>query len=538
MTSRRPPATATNAVANNDYPTPNYTLDDEQLLAISSSLVLDSPADMQPQRTSNLDDVPEEDGSTTEGANSTGSGPYGNPSAANSSSTFHQGQGGGSGTSTPTIPPQIIAPGPGHQPSSSSSSTSSSRARKAPSVRTLGRPSNDHLQPGSSGGGGGSGTVRRTASSASSKAGRSSSSAHHQLNRYRSTPRLPHDKDIAPAPATGMYWSKAPVWGTLPSRTLRAHTATLIDNTAWILGGSDDKDISKDIYCFDTETLQWTHPDTLGEAPPPCRAHTATLIDKKIVMYGGGIGSIYYDAVYILDTTTRTWTRPHILDGPQPTGRRAHTAVYYKNKVWVFGGGNGLMALNDVWTLDLGPGQNGYPDSDGKRGLRWEEQHTTGKKPGPRGYHSASLKGNTMVVVGGSDGKECFTDIWLLNLDTLAWTICKPQPQQPLYKRLSHSATQVGSYLFLIAGHNGQEYCSEILFLNLVSLQFEPRIIYGKPPSIRGNHATVLADSRIFLFGGFNGQMSFDDVHILDLAAGAYLPQVTEFEINAIGNGL
>jgi hypothetical protein len=33
--------------------------------------------------------------------------------------------------------------------------------------------------------------------------------------------------------------------------------------------------------------------------------------------------------------------------------RRTHTTVLYQNNI-VFGGGNGLQALNDVWTLDVG----------------------------------------------------------------------------------------------------------------------------------------------------------------------------------------
>jgi hypothetical protein len=67
-----------------------------------------------------------------------------------------------------------------------------------------------------------------------------------------------------------------------------------------------------------------------------------------------------------------------------------------------------------------------------------------------------------------------------------------------------------------------------------VSLQYEPRLVLGKPPSTRGYHATILADSRLFVFGGFNGHIAFDDVYILDLAAGAYLPQVTSFTMEAI----
>ena len=131
-------------------------------------------------------------------------------------------------------------------------------------------------------------------------------------------------------------------------------------------------------------------------------------------------------------------------------------------------------------------------------------------------------------------------------LDTLVWSLAKQQ--QNSYRRLAHTSTQVGSYIFIVGGHNAVEYVSDLLMYNLgkiffnscifyysypsppqVSLQYESRLILGKPPSNRGYHASILADSRIFIFGGFNGQIAFDDVYILDLAAGAYLPQVTSF---------
>lgn len=88
----------------------------------------------------------------------------------------------------------------------------------------------------------------------------------------------------------------------------------------------------------------------------------------------------------------------------------------------------------------------------------------------------------------------------------------------------------------------------------LVTTQWEPRDIRGKPPTPRGYHCTILTDSRIFLFGGYDGSRVFDEVcfssfssflkmssyikrrvkqvHILDLAASAYLPQITEFRLD------
>ncbi|EIW56695.1 galactose oxidase [Trametes versicolor FP-101664 SS1] len=324
-----------------------------------------------------------------------------------------------------------------------------------------------------------------------------------------------------------MHWSCAPVYGHMPLHGLRAHSITLIDSMAWLFGGCDDKTCWKDVFCFNTETMQWTHPNVTGVVPKPCRAHTATLVDRKLFVFGGGESADYYNDVYVLDTVMRTWYHPldsSIAEAERPCvfppPRRAHTSVLYKNKLWIFGGGNGSMALNDVWTLDL---------SGGIDNLRWEQMETRGKKPLPRGYHTANLIGNVMVIVGGSDGRECFSDIWCLNLDTLLWSLVKLGEN---HKRLSHSATQVGSYLFICGGHDGANFMQDLLLFNLVSLQYEPRQIAGKCPSARGYHAACLADSRLFIFGGFNGNEVFEDVHVLDLAGAAYLPQVTSFRID------
>jgi hypothetical protein len=70
------------------------------------------------------------------------------------------------------------------------------------------------------------------------------------LPRFRAIPHLPNMVNIEPAPPPVMYWSKAPVWGTLPTHGFRAHTVTLADNVAWIFGGCDEKGCFKDMWCF------------------------------------------------------------------------------------------------------------------------------------------------------------------------------------------------------------------------------------------------------------------------------------------------
>ncbi|CAK5270956.1 unnamed protein product [Mycena citricolor] len=407
-------------------------------------------------------------------------------------------------------------------------SPNSRGSRKAPSVRTLGRTnsggesspvlrSNSKLSS-STPGSASSSTTNLKESSVSLKSKGSSGT----LRKPRSSAKLQQQQEPEPdapsAPSTSLYWSKAPSFGAMPTRIMRAHTVTLVETTqAWLFGGCDDKECSTDVFLFDVDTLHWSRVDTIGDRPPPSRAHTTTAVDRKLVVFGGGQGSTYSDAVYVFDTVTRRWSRP-MITGPRPPPRRAHTSVYYRGKIYVFGGGNGMTALNDVWTLDV--------TNTGR--MEWQEVQTGGRKPGHRGYHTANLVGNIMIVVGGSDGRDCFNDIWCLNLDTLQWSNL---PLDTAHRRLSHTSTQIGSYLFIIGGHDGSQYRRDLLLFNLVTLAYEPGTALGRAPGPRGYHVSLVSDSRLFLFGGFSGSAPFDEVYILDLAAAAYLPQVTQFDI-------
>lgn len=309
--------------------------------------------------------------------------------------------------------------------------------------------------------------------------------------------------------------------GMLPTRHLRAHSMTLVDSTIWIFGGTDDSDSRDDVYTLDTETFVWGKPKASGDLPPPSRAHTATLVQNRyIFIVGGGQDFVYYNTLYIFDTLTYKWICPDI-PGDKPIPRRAHTACLHNGRLFIFGGGNGTVALNDVWAMDVT-----VPFDK----LKWEQiKPREGMPvPRPRGYHTSNLVGNVMVIIGGSDGRDCYDDIWVMDLDTGLWKEVKTDER---YSCMFHSSTQVGSYLFVLGGHNSHSFVSELVLFNLVTLQYESRQCAGRTFPARGYHGAVLADSRLIVTGGFDGEIVYDDVSILDLAALAYLPQVTRFGI-------
>lgn len=94
------------------------------------------------------------------------------------------------------------------------------------------------------------------------------------------------------------------------------------------------------------------------------------------------------------------------------------------------------------------------------------------------------MVGSKLIIYGGSDGTECFQDVWIFDVDTEIWkavpvgvapaavaaaaaAAAGGQAPPKNYPRLSHTATIVGSYLFVVGGHDGLEYSSDVLSLNL-----------------------------------------------------------------------
>lgn len=156
-----------------------------------------------------------------------------------------------------------------------------------------------------------------------------------------------------------------------------------------------------------------------------------------------------------------------------PSPRRAHTTCSWNSNIIVVGGGDGARALADVHCLDL---------ADPSRPV-WSQLEPSGTAPIARGYHTSNLVKDKLIVYGGSDGHECFSDVFVLDLGkrkrkesqrsqwlTIYVLVANKWSQVDVDRaipRLAHTATQVGSYIFVIGGHDGNRYSNDILLLNL-----------------------------------------------------------------------
>jgi hypothetical protein len=114
---------------------------------------------------------------------------------------------------------------------------------------------------------------------------------------------------------------------------------------------------------------------------------------------------------------TLVWTMPNI-KGDKPPKRRAHSACYWNDRVIIIGGGDGVLALDDVYMLNV---------SDPNQ-LEWELLEIANSPPIARGYHTCTIVKDKIVLIGGSDGHDCFSDIYILDLgNEKLCNLCKIQ---------------------------------------------------------------------------------------------------------------
>ena len=85
----------------------------------------------------------------------------------------------------------------------------------------------------------------------------------------------------------------------------------------------------------------------------------------------------------------------------------------------------------------------------------------------------------------------------------------------------SHSASTVGSSLFVFGGNDAKNNLSELKVMNFdasgETLHWTKKPCSGTAPSARGYHTATAFDSRIFIIGGYDGTRCFGDTHVLDL---------------------
>lgn len=109
-------------------------------------------------------------------------------------------------------------------------------------------------------------------------------------------------------------------------------------------GGFNEKYLN-DCFIYDTATNTWAEVKTDPKDEPTVRerATLAPYAGDKLILFGGYYCSSdmevekYFQDTYVLNLSLTKWVIP-IIEGEAPQARSAHTANFWKEKMYVFGG--------------------------------------------------------------------------------------------------------------------------------------------------------------------------------------------------------
>lgn len=147
------------------------------------------------------------------------------------------------------------------------------------------------------------------------------------------------------SPPGDFTWSRKKKAGKGPS-SRRGHSATAVrqdgEDFIVLIGGIDGRSALGDTHILHCATLSWL-PEKVRQANAqnfgPRSGHTATLVGDSLYVLGGMDDSgVHYSELSVLDTVNWRWTIGVTTTGVSPPGLCGHSATTIGQRIFVIGG--------------------------------------------------------------------------------------------------------------------------------------------------------------------------------------------------------
>lgn len=140
-----------------------------------------------------------------------------------------------------------------------------------------------------------------------------------------------------------------------------------------------------------------------------------------------------------------TWSWNTLQVQGAPSKRQGHSSVEVGRKIYIIGGClQEVRCFNDVHVFDTGTQQ-------------WSQEFVSGDVPAPRGGHTATLVGSDIFVVGGANSQTSFGDVYRLDLVWKHWTRLEQRSDGlRMSNRTSHAAAADTGHIYIFGGYDAE----------------------------------------------------------------------------------
>jgi len=231
----------------------------------------------------------------------------------------------------------------------------------------------------------------------------------------------------------GYHWSRLSVSGNPPAARFD-HSAVYDSRNQRmiVLFGNAGSNYFHDVWALNLRLGEesWEMLNTAGMPTADRCAQFAiySSLRNSVIVFGGAGYYVRYNDVWELKLDSMVWEEI-VVSGDRPAIRSFPGGLFDKdnNRMIIFGG-NADDFYNDVWSLDLTPGNE-----------QWTELHPSGSAPEIRsGFaYGSDPKRNRFYVFAGWNYPpyQYFNDLYVLDLSTLTWTRLYPSGDLPWARR-------------------------------------------------------------------------------------------------------
>eukprot|EP00795_Rhopilema_esculentum_P014693 gene14693-5787_t len=266
-----------------------------------------------------------------------------------------------------------------------------------------------------------------------------------------------------------------------PSRS--KHTAVLYHGYIYSLGGRGKASTLKDLWRYSLAENSWEQVKIGGGTRPPAlEGHSAVVFRNQMFVFGGAFTNDKSTPFWSFDFETMTWKDLSQSKFQQePANRKGHSAFVYRDSMFLFGGSldNGSLT-SELWRYDFST-------------LRW---HLMPPREGTelitgRHSHSAVVHNNAIWVFGGLDSKGRKNDLWTWEFELFTWTRVRQRAgPSPLAR---HSGSKVGSLMIICGGEGNEILHNETWTFSFDSLQWKKITPFSSiAPTHRCNHTAIV----------------------------------------------
>ncbi|XP_034949658.1 tip elongation aberrant protein 1-like isoform X2 [Chelonus insularis] len=288
-------------------------------------------------------------------------------------------------------------------------------------------------------------------------------------------------------------WSSVTAAGTEngpapPSRS--KHSATLLGGHVYLLGGRNGNLPLKDLWRYSLAESRWEELHPSGERPPALQEHSAVAYKDCLYVFGGELGfsAGIETPLWIYTVKTNSWRKIRAQRGcAVPRGRRGHTALVHRGQMLIYGGYQDLRGSSpELWAFHFET-ESWHLLSSGEGG-----------GPAPRHKHSAVLHCDAMYIYGGMTDLQERNDCWKWDVKSSTWNILKNKPGPgPLH---GHAACRLPSCMLIFGGESNGLATNDLWRFHFGTETWERLTIPGPKPQPRAE-SVALAVSELVIRG-------------------------------------